>query len=150
MREEEEIVEEERADNNKNCQQGDEGKVEQYNKRLEPINEELNEIKDEESREIMIRFTDNIQKPKATTAEEIKESNRLSKVKQLEEDEMRRESNMLEGYFEGNTDICKVIDPLYASVKIIEERLNIKWNKKNPERMEKSRKTGELEILKKS
>ena len=99
-----------------------------------------------------IRFNDNIQNPKPVIEEEIKdkEIEGKGKVKQLREDEMRRANNILERYSEGNTDICKGIYKVYAIEKTTEDRLGITRKKKKKRNIEMSRKTGKVEILKKS
>ena len=54
--------------------------------------------------------------------------------RRIRKDDLERANKILENYLEGNGDMCKVIDALYAMARTIEERLGTKrgGKKKKP------------------
>ena len=102
--------------------------------RNDPILEEtepeiMNE--DEETKELRIRFLNNIQELVPTTKEKIEERKRLMKIKvKVKNEELERANNIIAKYVEGNADICKVIDAVYAMARTIEQKLGMKQDEK--------------------
>lgn len=76
--------------------------------------------KDEELREIEKKFKETLEKVTTTTSEEIEEKERLMKIKRpIEKDDLERGNKILEKYLEGKSDMCKVIDAVYAMARTI-------------------------------
>ena len=69
-----------------------------------------------------------------TTSEDIGEREKLMKIKRrVPKDDLERATKIPENYLEGNGDMCKVMDAIYAMARTIEERLLIKRRGKKKE-----------------
>ena len=106
---------------------GNESEGEEHNTLHVDRNERENDNEDEDMKEFQIRFMDNLKKLTTTTSEKIEERERLMKVKTgIKKEKMERANKILEKYLDGNSDMCKVIDAVYAMAITIEERLGLK------------------------
>ena len=98
--------------------------------RLE-MNEENNRREHETLREMRKIFMRNVNKIAPTTMEQIEERGDLVKLKEkIKKEELERANKILKLHLEGNNDICKLIDAVYAMVKTIEERMGITGGRK--------------------
>lgn len=115
---------------------------------VETEQESMHENEDEETRELRIRFVNNLQELVPTTKEKIEERKRLLKIKvKVKKEELERANNIIDKYLEGNNDICKVIDAVYAMARTIEQRLGMKQDEKKRNKHDDNRKNRRIRKL---
>ena len=114
--------------------------VEEDENNEEEIMENINEEEDEETRIMRLRFEEILHTLKASTKENIEGRERLMKLKKaVAKAEIARANKILEKHLGNNSNICTVIDAVYAMGQTIEERKGLKMNEKRKENKNQER-----------
>ena len=78
--------------------------------------------KDKELREIEKKFEETLEELTITNSEEIDERERSMKInRRIQKDDLERGNKILEKYLEGNSDMCRVTDAVYAMARKLKE-----------------------------
>ena len=108
--------------------------VEDNENNEEEIMENIKEEKDEETRIMRLRFEEMLQTLKTSTKENIEGREPLIKLtKEVAKAEIGRAKKILEKHLGNTSNVCTVIDAVYAMVQIVEERKGLKRNEKRKE-----------------
>ena len=103
--------------------------VEENGNNKEEMMENMNEEKDGEIRIMRLRFEEILHTLKASTKENIEGRERLMKLKKaVAKAEIARANKILEKHLGNNSNICTVIDAVYAMGQTIEERKGLNRN----------------------
>ena len=108
--------------------------VEDNENNEEEIMENIKEEKDEETRIMRLRFEEMLQTLKTSTKENIEGREPLIKLtKEVAKAEIGRAKKILEKHLGNTSNVCTVIDAVYAMVQTVEERKGLKRNEKRKE-----------------
>ena len=105
--------------------------VEDIEDNEEEIMENIKEEKAEETRIMRLRFEEMLQTLKTSTKENIEGREPLIKLtKEVAKAEIGRAKKILEKHLGNTSNVCTVIDAVYAMVQTVEERKGLKRNEK--------------------
>ena len=108
--------------------------VEDNENNEEEIMENIKEEKDEETRIMRLRFEEMLQTLKTSTKENIEGREPLIKLtKEVAKAEIGRAKKILEKHLGNTSNVCTVIDAVYAMVQTVQERKGLKRNEKRKE-----------------
>ena len=123
--------------------------VEDNENNEEEIMENIKEEKDEETRIMRLRFEEMLQTLKTSTKENIEGREPLIKLtKEVAKPEIGRAKKILEKHLGNTSNVCTVIDAVYAMVQTVEERKGLKRNEKRKKRKTRKEQIREYKNLK--
>ena len=123
--------------------------VENNENNEEEIMENIKEEKDEETRIMRLRFEEMLQTLKTSTKENIEGREPLIKLtKEVAKPEIGRAKKILEKHLGNTSNVCTVIDAVYAMVQTVEERKGLKRNEKRKKRKTRKEQIREYKNLK--
>ena len=123
--------------------------VEDNENNEEEIMENIKEEKDEETRIMRLRFEEMLQTLKTSTKENIEGREPLIKLtKEVAKAEIGRAKKILEKHLGNTSNVCTVIDAVYAMVQTVEERKGLKRNEKKKNRKTRKEQIREYKNLK--